>query len=224
MTSDGLRRNHLTIRANALTPTRGRPRALEREAVIAHALQVVDNEGLGALTVRRLAGDLGVGAATIAATAGSKDEILGALVDLVMSSVPEVEVVPERWAATLEDLFVTIHELLLEHPAVAQLAVLQPTTGPVIVQTQETILALLTCGGLDGPDVVTAYTALTSYLMGFTLLRISRSEPSPRRTPRSYERPPLVAELQPYLDQQTSPAQFLAGLRKLLGPDASSAR
>src|ERR1700741_3108598 len=60
---------------------RGRPPRIDREAVLDTAIGLHDAEGVGALTMRRLASELGVSAMTPYRHVGSKDELLMVLVD-----------------------------------------------------------------------------------------------------------------------------------------------
>src|ERR671931_369143 len=60
---------------------RGRPATIDREAVLDTAIRLLDAEGVGALTMRRLASELGVSAMTPYRHVGSKDELLMVLVD-----------------------------------------------------------------------------------------------------------------------------------------------
>src|SRR5689334_7391799 len=60
---------------------RGRPPTIDREAVLETAIRLLDAEGVDALTMRRLAGELGVSAMAPYRHVGSKDELLMVLVD-----------------------------------------------------------------------------------------------------------------------------------------------
>src|SRR5246127_5987746 len=60
---------------------RGRPPTIDREAVLDTAIRLLDAEGVEALTMRRLASELGVSAMAPYRHVGSKDELLMVLVD-----------------------------------------------------------------------------------------------------------------------------------------------
>jgi AcrR family transcriptional regulator len=214
-----------TTAAAAAAPRRGRPRTIHREAVIQAALAIVNDEGLAALTIRRLADELGVGVATIYGAAGDKEEILGALVDAVLADLELPPPTAEPWDEALVQFIAAGHEALLRHPAVAQLAALQPVRGPVVLRVQETILQLLRAGGLGDRDTIAAYTALTSFLMGFTLLRASRAhlehQPKRRQLDEALNRVPNeelreLRALAPYLYDAASTDEFAAHLRHIL--------
>lgn len=218
--SEKLNSSPLVAAANALSPSRGRRRSVDRDNVIETALRIVDEEHLGALTMRRLAEELGVGIATVYAAAGDKEEILNAVVELILSDAPIVSVDPGRWEDGILDLFGAIHDVFVNHPDVAHLALLRRVTGPIALRTQETILLLLRAGGLEGAALATAYTSLTSYVMGFSMLRISRIDDGDRVDKaigqHSTNEFPQVRAFAPDLAKQMSMNGFLEGLRHLV--------
>jgi AcrR family transcriptional regulator len=162
---------------NLVTETarnRGRPPALAPGAVTEVALAIVDRDGLGGLTMRRVADELGVGLATLYKAAGSKDAILLDMVDVVLGGLPEADHTPGREYEAILELWTATHELMCEHPAVAQLGALQPVGGARMFALVEATLELLRSGGVDEDRLPVAYQTVRSYALGFTLLRISR--------------------------------------------------
>lgn len=218
--SEKLKSNHLVAAANTLAPSRGRRRSVNRDTVIETALRIVDEEHLSALTMRRLAEELGVGIATVYAAAGDKEEILNAVVELLLSEAPIVSVDPGRWEDGIVDLLRAIHDVFVNHPDVAHLALLRRITGPIALRTQETVLLLLRAGGLEGDALTTAYTSLTSYVMGFSMLRISRMDDGRKIEDALGEHPtnefPRARAFAPDLARHMSTDGFLQGLRHLV--------
>jgi AcrR family transcriptional regulator len=74
------------------------------------AFDLVDAEGAAALTIARLARELGVGPMTIYGHAESKDAILAMLPDLLLENLPSVHT-KARWDSVLEVVFVAIYRL-----------------------------------------------------------------------------------------------------------------
>lgn len=183
-------------------------------------MRIVDEEHLGALTIRRLAKELGVAIATIYSVAGGKEDILNSLVETVLSEVPAVPVEREHWQDGVVSVLTSVHEVFVAHAAVAHLALLRRITGARALTTQETILRLLRSGDLDEATVARAYMALTSYLMGFTMLRIARTEDPASSASSDHgfsaEAFPVAAAFAPTLLEQTSTAGFVEGLRHVL--------
>ncbi|HEX4247031.1 MAG TPA: TetR/AcrR family transcriptional regulator C-terminal domain-containing protein [Pseudonocardia sp.] len=120
--------------------TSGRVRAarLGREVVIERALALADAHGLDALTIRRLAVELGVTPMALYWHFSNKDELIDALAEYLFGQV----VLPETragadWVAALRELQVAFVAALRPHPAVAPLArdrVLASRAGLVLAE------------------------------------------------------------------------------------------
>jgi AcrR family transcriptional regulator len=148
--------------------TRGRA-PLNRERVLDAAIALADAEGVGGLTMRRLAGELGVEAMTIYYHVPNKDAILDALVERVIA---EMEL-PERgaeWRSGLRSLALSAYEVLGRHRWAAAM-MLGPgrSAGPMRLRYMDTILALLADAGFEPTIADHAYHAIEGHVMGFTL-------------------------------------------------------
>jgi AcrR family transcriptional regulator len=215
----------LVATATALAPSRPRGRSLSRQNVIDLALAITDEEGLPGLTMRKLAERFRVSLATIYSAAGSKEEILAALVDEVLSDLP-MEAVKAEFddIEAIIRLWVAAHELLVAHPAVAQLASIRPVSGRNVFKILELTLTRLRDRGLDDVAAVHAYTLLRAYIIGFTLLRVSRDRPyadderarieTVRHLPETEF--PILRATASLLASQMSHDHFETGLRQLL--------
>src|SRR4051794_4013246 len=98
---------------------RGRPSTIDRDAVLETALALLDAEGVEALTMRRLASELGVSAMAAYRYVESKDELLMVLVDRLAARL----VSPPRPAdpkGAIVVLWTTIYDSLAEHPWVPE--------------------------------------------------------------------------------------------------------
>ena len=112
----------LPSRASAAKKRRApRERSLSREAIAAAGLQIVDTEGLDAMTMRRVAEVLDTGAASLYAHVASKEELLELVVERVIG---EVEVPtdpdPERWEEQLKDGLRAIRAVFTSHGDIAR--------------------------------------------------------------------------------------------------------
>jgi AcrR family transcriptional regulator len=170
------RPTELRTAAAAIAPIRGRVGSLNLPDVIRVGLRVLDAEGLAALTMRRVAKELGVGVATVYAAVGGKDELLTAMSDAVMDELPPPELSTADHLDVLASYLLAYHRLMVEHPAVAQLSAFRQSGGASALQVQENLLSLLYGIGVPDDRVVSAYTTLTSYVLGFTLRRIPRAD------------------------------------------------
>jgi AcrR family transcriptional regulator len=203
---------------------RGRPRKLDRAAVTRAALGIVEADGLAGLTMRRVAERLNVGLATLYNAVDGKEAILEQMIEAVFGQLPAHEHQPGRELEDLAELWVAAHELLVANPVVAQLIALRRFGGPGLFGLVEDTLALLGRSGVPDPLVTTAFETIRGYTLGFSLLRVSRAEPSVadsryrliRESAASPERYPEIVARSGEIAGAITPEQFALGLRHLI--------
>jgi AcrR family transcriptional regulator len=221
--SDGAAASGFTA-ISAVTSPHGRPRKLDRETVTHTALAIVEEHGLGGLTMRRVADELGVGLATLYSTASSKETILDDMIEMVFGQLPPPDRTPGREVDSLLELWSAAHELLFANPSVAQLIALKPAGAPGLLTLIESTLALLRAAGVENGLLSKALTTIRSYTLGFTLLRVSRSDPAAvvaeRRlaeaSSHAADRFPEIVALTPDMARSMGSEQFVDGLSHLL--------
>jgi AcrR family transcriptional regulator len=150
---------------------RRRPR-LSRERVVEAALAIADADGLGALTIRSLATELGVKPMSVYYHVASKDEILAALVDIVFGEI--VLPVPGRdWRPEMERRADSAREVLARHRWAIGLLESRPDPGPANLRHHDTVIATLRAGGFSPEMTAHAYALIDSYVYGFALQEAS---------------------------------------------------
>jgi AcrR family transcriptional regulator len=134
---------------------RGAPRVqLSRDLVVAAALKVAEAGGGGALTMRRVADEIGVSASALYGYVANKEE----LVQLVLEQIVEEIPVPPPggdWRDILRDFARAMLGVFKRHPGVAGLTLGRVPLGPSMLTGTERMLAELRSAGL--PDQVAAY-------------------------------------------------------------------
>jgi AcrR family transcriptional regulator len=125
---------------------------LSKDAVVGRALALADAGGLDALTIRKLAADLGVTPMALYWHFRSKEELLAALGDRVWS---EISLRPDEnagWAAQLRALLESLVAMLRAHPSASQLLLAgEKLHSGASLLAAETALAVLARGGFS-PD------------------------------------------------------------------------
>jgi AcrR family transcriptional regulator len=154
---------------------RRRPRADGHsvERIVAVALGIVDAEGLDALTVRRIADQLGTGSATLYRHLTSREELLELLVDHVLGDVrrPAARL---AWRAKVEHLSAELRRVLMEHANLVPALATSPLLGPNAMRGADLGLASLLEGGYPPDVAVLAYRALLDYVLGTVFFDTSR--------------------------------------------------
>src|SRR4051795_6192169 len=95
-------------------------RGLDRATVLDAALAILDADGRGALTMRRLARELDVQAASLYTHVRSKDDLIDGVLDRVLDGVPLPPPGPD-WRASLCEGFRNYRRTLFEHPGAISL-------------------------------------------------------------------------------------------------------
>jgi AcrR family transcriptional regulator len=152
-------------------PKRSR-RKLSREGILRAAVTLADQEGIEAVSMRRLGQALGVEAMSLYKHVTGKEDILDGISDLVME---EIEV-PSRdlpWRAALRQSAIGTHEALLRHPWAAAVLESRRNPGPTRMRYLDAVVSILLAAGFSLPDVARAFMAVDSHVYGFTLLILS---------------------------------------------------
>jgi AcrR family transcriptional regulator len=112
-------------------PTRGPKPGLSVERIVASAIALADAEGLAALTMRRVAERLGVGAMSLYTYVPTKAELLDLMVDAVFAETAGPDDGDGGWRARLERVARQNWALYLRHPWLLQVAAAsRPPLGP----------------------------------------------------------------------------------------------
>ena len=143
-----------------------RPR-LSKAAVVERGLALADAEGLEAVTIRRLAADLGVTPMALYWHFRSKDELLAGLAERLWA---EIDVDVDRdadWAAQLRFLLESLLHVLRTHPSASQLLLSgEKRTSESAMIANEVALEVLTRAGFDAEHAAAiARNALFTGLM-----------------------------------------------------------
>lgn len=147
---------------------------LNRELVLKTALELVDAEGLEALTMRSLAQKLGCDPMSIYRYAENRAALLDGVAETVMN---ELDVFPDDpdWQAQLRRNAHNVRCLALKHPHTVPLLVTRPLSIPLglrplgTLRPLEDILALLTRAGFTHADALHVYRAYYGFVYGHIL-------------------------------------------------------
>lgn len=147
---------------------------LSRELVLTTALRLVDEEGLDALTMRRLGHALGRDPMSLYRYAENRAALLDGVTELVFD---ELEAVPETedWQLHLRRIAHSLRDVALRHPNVVPLLVTRPLSTPLglrppgTLRPLELILSLLVRAGFAASDALHVYRAYYGYLYGHIL-------------------------------------------------------
>ena len=141
---------------------------LSKQRVVLEAIRLADREGVGGLSMRRLASTLGAGAMSLYHYVASKDELLDAMIDLVFD---EIELPPEGtdWQSAMRRRAVSAQQVLARHPWANGLMDSRTSPGPANLRHHEAVTACLRRAGFSPLMATHANWLLDSYVYGFAL-------------------------------------------------------
>jgi AcrR family transcriptional regulator len=154
--------------AETQTPrrSRGRPRTFDRERAARTALALVDREGLAALTMRRLARELGMGTMSLYRHFRDKDELLDAVVDLASREGIDQLALRGDWQARVRTLARALYDSLTRHPGLVQVRLSRPMLSPGALRLTDIAMQVLLDAGFSPRQAAHAYRALFLYTFG----------------------------------------------------------
>ncbi|MEW1642363.1 TetR/AcrR family transcriptional regulator C-terminal domain-containing protein [Streptomyces sp. NPDC091219] len=199
---------------------RGRPpkgsSRLNRPAVVEATLKVIDSDGVDAVSMRTVARVLGVDAKSLYNHVDGKDDLLDAVAEHILGSVP----LPERTGDPRADLRAIAHafrQCTLAHPQAASLVLTRQLASFPALAPVEAVLAVLRSAGCPPGEAVPLLRALVALVIG-TLLREAQAGPTygttdpaaiaRRRTELERSGLPHVAEAAADLARFDSDAEF----------------
>ncbi len=194
---------------------RPRQSLLTRQRIVEAASALVDAEGLDAVSVRRLATELGVQGPSLYNHFGTKAEILDAVADAIIAQVDVSAFATHDWAEALRRWARSYHDVLRAHPNIQPDLAAGPGRRPAALAMAEAVYGALIEAGWS-PARATHIGALMRYLItGSALGSFAMGFPD---DPRLYERYPhlhrahLLAEHSDRVDE----GAFDLGLETLL--------
>lgn len=153
----------------------GQPLRLDRDVILSAAEQILNTDGLDAMTMRRVGADLDVDPTAIYRHFRSKDELVFELADRAFGRV-ELPPPETSWQEALLHMGMTIHAIYAVHPDFASVLVRQADDTPNLERITEHSLALLAQAGLDPEQSAQIQAVMVAYIAGFGLFNATLGE------------------------------------------------
>ena len=200
--------------------------SLTRDDVIEGALEIVDRDGLEALTMPSLARHLGTGVMTLYGHIDNKADLVDALAERVLAGIEPIDTSSQDWQRPLAAWMRHLRQVLLRHPALGAVLAARGLTTPSVFHHLEACLDVLRRADIDPQTAVEIYYALLTYTLGFVAWEIPRVHRQPEAAYTQQWQNALVSlpateyptlhDLADELPQVAGNTQFEAGLNALL--------
>jgi TetR/AcrR family tetracycline transcriptional repressor len=157
-----------TGEGGAARRTPGQRAGLTRDAVLAGARAALAQDGIEALSMRRLAQRLGVAPNALYSHVAGRDDLIDALLDDTLNEVRAPDPRRGDWRAGIETIMRRTYALLIAHPDLVPLYVARRgARGPRAVALGEAMLEMLARGGVEGDPAIEAMRTLIVHTIGF---------------------------------------------------------
>lgn len=152
--------------------SRKRATPLTTAELFDRALALADRDGLEALTMRRLAAEVGVEAASLYHHLPNKDALLDGVVVRMRSEIRVPDPIPTDWKELMLQIFAEYRRVIAAHPNLTPLAGRRVETDP----GDGGGLVYLTVLGFDDDDAVELWQSLIAFVVGFSIFSSEYAE------------------------------------------------
>jgi AcrR family transcriptional regulator len=145
-------------------PARGRKPTLTVDAVVSAAIELADESGLGALSMRALAERLNVGTMSLYTHVPGKAELIDVMLDTVLCETVGPDPLPDGWRARLEQVARENLALFHRHPWMLEVVAFRPPMGPGVIAKYDRELRALEGIGLSDVEMDSVLALVLGYV------------------------------------------------------------
>lgn len=149
-----------------------RQNPLTRERIVTAAMQVADDGGLVAVSMRNVGKALGAEAMSLYHHVSGKEELLDLLADAAFAQIPLPEI-GAPWRAAMTSRAHAMRTVLKKHSWALTLLESRANPGEAVMRHHDRVLGLLRSDGFELVLAAHAYSVLDAYIYGFVLTELS---------------------------------------------------
>ena len=138
---------------------------------MAAAVELADEDGIEALSMRKLAQALGVEAMSLYHHVANKDELLDAMVDVVFTEV-DLPAADGPWMVEVRGRCTSLREVLLRHPWAVGRLDSRRNPGMATLVHHDAVIGCLRGGGFSVRKAALAFATVDAYVFGFVVQQL----------------------------------------------------
>ena len=187
------------------------PRAgLSADAIVAAAVRIADAEGLEAVSMARVAEELGFTTMSLYRHVASKEELLQLMWNGAALGAEHLVIEGDGWRSRLRTWAIIQRDMLDRHPWITQMPMAAPPVAPNSLHFVERGLATLDETGLDDGDKLRIIGLLSSYTLSEARMAndAARAAAAPQATADDSPPVPFESLLRELVDEQTYPRLY----------------
>ena len=143
--------------------------ATSRQAIVEAAMKLADEDGIEAVSMRRLAEQLGVATMTLYTYVESKDELIELMRDGVGRAMLVPEPLPEDWREALRAIALRTRDAFEAHPWVTETRIARPRVRINLARHIEQSISAIESLGVEGKAGAAVLSAVDDYVIGHCL-------------------------------------------------------
>src|SRR5204862_751227 len=147
---------------------------LSRDRILETALELVDEGGIEALSMRKLAQKLGFEAMSLYNHVANKDDLIDGILDLVLAE-GELPSPDGEWDAAVRESAISVHAALQRHPWACSLVMAPGHIRPARMAYMNALLGRLREAGFSADETYHAYHVLDGHIFGYSLYETSHA-------------------------------------------------
>ncbi|MEU9143957.1 TetR/AcrR family transcriptional regulator [Streptomyces sp. NPDC048349] len=176
----------------------GRRAPLSRDRVLAAAVALADDIGIEALSMRKLAQELGVVPMALYKHVANKEQLLNGMVDVVVGGI-DPPAPGADWKSAVRQRILSARRALLAHSWAAQVIQSRTSPTPVVLAYMDSVIGMFRTGGFSVDLTHHVMHALGSRMLGFAQ-ELFDATPGPAPD-ASTTTPPEATGLYPYVTE-----------------------
>jgi TetR/AcrR family transcriptional regulator, tetracycline repressor protein len=147
--------------------------SLSRARIVERAVEIADAEGIEAVSMRRIASDLGATPMALYNHVSNKDELMNGIAGQLLKEIDIDAIDMSDWAKAIKTGYSEFRRVLLRHPNL--LPVLQRKTemSPDALRPIELAVSILQGAGFSPEDALRAHWTLSGFAMGHVLWQMT---------------------------------------------------
>ncbi len=201
---------------------------LTKERIVAAAVDVIEREGVTAISMRRIAAELGCAVMSLYNHVPSKDALLDGVAEYVMSGIAVQTDPGAGWQDQVRAQARAFREIARAHPRCTMVVVSRPNNSAAAVRPFERALATLIAAGFGGEQAIRIVRVFIAYITGCLLREVgvapSLSPPDEAAQAADPAEFPLLSSLAEDVAERDYDTDFEFGLDLLVAAVAGHLR
>ncbi len=170
---------------------------LSRKQILLTAMKLADQQGIQALSMRKLGKAVGVEAMSLYNHVANKDDLLDGMIELVCAEIKEPSP-GENWREAIRLRSQSFYQVLLRHPWASVLMESRVSPNPTRLRHHNAVIGVLREAGFSIGITQKIFLTLDSYIYGFVLQETSWSF-------QESDIPDVIQDITPSIDVDAYP-------------------